>query len=114
MALNKDGKPFGFHKKKEKAEKIVKQNYRGKEHLVSCAIIRDGETYSFGERSHGAIRLRLGDEDAYENYRRPNDIDGFMTSTGRFLNRQDAREIAEAAGQWYPTSREMLSSDINW
>jgi hypothetical protein len=45
-------------------------------------------------------------------------VDGFLTSTGRFVNRFEAKDIAIQAKQihdrWRETKRELLSSDINW
>jgi hypothetical protein len=83
------------------------------ERLASCAIIRDGVIHN-GQRSHAQIRAALGDTDAYEQKYRPDDHEGFMTSTGRFVTRDEAKPIGEAAGQCQPTVRELLSSDIRW
>jgi hypothetical protein len=83
------------------------------ERLASCAIIRDGITHH-GRRSHAEIRRGLGDADAYDQKYRPNDTEGFMTSIGRFVTRQEAKIVGEAAGQCRPTVRELLSSDITW
>jgi hypothetical protein len=49
---------------------------------------------------------------------RRGDIDGFMTSTGRFVDRDEAKEVAIASGQvherWKGVSRDLLSSDVDW
>jgi hypothetical protein len=44
-----------------------------------------------------------------------NDIEGFLTSTGRFVTRDEAQSIALAAGQIRQLQRRpLLSSDIDW
>lgn len=132
---NKDGKSFGYHNKKSyrtaadmnrsrkvnshiaqdnAAHESFENELSQPERLVACAIIRNGEHHSYGYKSHGQIRSRLGDVDAYENRYRIDDTEGFMTSHGRFVNRRQAMEIAEEAGQYQSMQRELLSSDINW
>lgn len=82
------------------------------ERLVSAAIVRDGQTHA-GAKSHYEIRSRLGDE--FPNTRNLDDEEGFMTSAGRFVDREEAKIVAEEAGQIRPgMQRELLSSDINW
>lgn len=81
------------------------------ERLVSCALIRDGETHSLGFKEHWRIRAALGDKDPTE--KRPTDYLGFLTTTGRFVGRHEARRIGAAAGQCSPSSRELLSSDVD-
>lgn len=81
------------------------------ERLIACAIIRDGVTHSSG-RAHWEVRAALKDEDPYKGP--PSDISGFMTSEGRFVTRDEAKPIAEVAGQCRPQGRELLSSDIDW
>lgn len=87
------------------------KNPKGAERLVFAAIRRDGVVHT-GERSHSMIRDRLGDEDPY----RPTcgDEDGFHTSGGRFVSREEAKIVGEASGQTRPQRRELLSSDIIW
>jgi hypothetical protein len=82
------------------------------ERLVSVAIRRVGETYGYGFTSHYALRLALsGDGDD----RHPGDIEGFMTSTGRFVERREAADVALQAGQIHSAmQRELLSSDVHW
>lgn len=129
---NKDGKPFGYHKKKyvlgkgklyfaNPVKNHVVQDKNAEldqlarpEELVACAIIRGGEHHSYGFRSHAEIRSRIGDTDAYDQKQRPADTEGFMTSHGRFVTRQEAKVIAEEAGQCQSMRRELLSSDILW
>lgn len=84
------------------------------EMLTACAIIRGGETFSFAFKSHAQIRDRLGDPEPYETRPRPHDTEGFITSAGRFVDRQQAKIVGEMAGQVQPMTRELLSSDVNW
>lgn len=129
--MNKDGKPFGYHNGKTRrlpkpGNNRVSKNavVQGKaaelaqvsmpEQLSACAIVRDGNIHSYGFRSHAQIRSWLGDTDAYEQKHRPNDIEGFMTSKDRFVNRREGQLIAEESGQCQPMRRELLSSDILW
>lgn len=115
--MNKNGKPFGYHKPKvtpPSPPKVKDPVDRNQEHLVACSIYRGCEYHSFGFRSHAQIRSRLGDKDAYDQKHRPDDIEGFETSEGRFVNRREAKLIAEECGQCQPMRRELLSSDITW
>lgn len=87
------------------------------ERLVSCAIMRDGEIWSFGpSRSHAEIRRKLADADPYTSM--PGDREGFITSEDRFVGRTEAKIVALGSGQispdWEGVRRELLSSDINW
>ena len=81
------------------------------ERLTACALIRDGETHSRGFKEHWKIRAALGDADPHT--KRPTDEMGFLTSTGRFVNRHQARAIGAAAGQCSASQRELLSSDVD-
>lgn len=81
------------------------------EHLVSCALIRDGEMHSRGFKEHWRIRAALGDENPSD--KNPADTLGFLTNTGRFVDRQEARAIAAEAGQCQFSTRELLSSDVD-
>ena len=80
------------------------------EHLVSCGIIRDGVTHSYGFKSHGDIRRKLGDEDWSKSV--PGDEEGFITSEGRFVSRDEANCIGAVAGQCVRMERKFLSSDV--
>jgi len=86
------------------------------EKLVAAALVRDGVTESRGFRSHWEIRAALGDDDPTKS--RPGDDEGFLTDTGRFVTRSEARDIGIASGQlaagWRQVRRDLLSSDINW
>ncbi len=86
------------------------------ERLAAAAIIRNGETHSGGFKEHWRIRALLGDENPTTS--NLYDTEGFMTSAGRFVTRDEAREVALECGQidrqWRDASRKLLSSDINW
>jgi hypothetical protein len=83
------------------------------ERLISCALIRDGVTHDRGFKEHWKLRAALGDADPSQ--KQPDDIYGFITSTGRFVTRREAMPIALAAGQISrPQQRELLSSDLDW
>ena len=80
--------------------------------LVSAAIRRDGLTYA-GHRTHADIRHALGNTPSYEHV--PGDIEGFLTSENRFVDRNEAVRIGQQAGQVPPNfGRELLSSDVKW
>lgn len=87
-----------------------------KERLTAAAIQRNGEVLERGFKSHYQLRAALGDTDPV--CRQSGDVEGFMTSTGRFVNRFEAKDIAIQAGQisdgWRDATRQLLSSDINW
>ncbi len=83
------------------------------ERLVAVAIERDGETHSRGFKSHADLRAALGDADPYT--RKRTDLEGFMTSKGRFVTRREAKDIALSSGQIAgEMRRDLLSSDIDW
>lgn len=86
------------------------------ERLTAAAIKRGGEVLERGLKSHFQLRAALGDADPAR--RMIDDEEGFMTDTGRFVNRYEAKDIAIAAGQinkrWREAQRPLLSSDINW
>lgn len=107
-------KPMKIQARFRHKETFKRVSYTG-ERLASCAIIRDG-TIHHGQRSHAQIRGALGDQQPYAEFEpcRMNDQEGFMTSHGRFVTRQEAKSIGEAAGQCTPSVRELLSSDIRW
>lgn len=81
------------------------------ERLVACAIIRNGETHSYGVKSHADIRRELKDENPYIST--VGDEEGFMTSTDRFVGRYEANVIGAKAGQCVRMDRKFLSSDID-
>jgi hypothetical protein len=80
--------------------------------LKCVAIVRDGVVHD-GLRSHYELRAALGDSSPQtSNF---TDIEGFMTSAGRFVTREEAQDIALAAGQIRSAQRRpLLSSDIDW
>lgn len=84
------------------------------EKLHAVALIRDGELHRQPYRgSHWQIRAALGDPDPTKHVN--GDVEGFVTTSGRFVDRAEAQEIAIAAGQIRSLmGREMLSSDITW
>jgi hypothetical protein len=83
------------------------------ERLAAAAIIRDGSIESRGFKSHWQIRAALGDENPQQ--RKRGDEEGFVTSTGRFVDRDEAQDVAVASGQ-IPSrqGRTLLSADIDW
>lgn len=95
---------------KRRKTKMPKQRFSG-EYLVSCAIKR-GDTVNKGFKAHWELRASLGDEAPEKPL--AGDINGFFTSEGRFVDRDEAKLIADVAGQANVSMRELLSSDINW
>lgn len=94
---------------------VNKQKVTGLERITACAIIRDNKIHSGGHLSHGAIRYHMfGDAEPYAHRPRPTDTEGFLTSTGRFVDRREAVQIANASGQCRGRVGELLSSDIDW
>lgn len=86
------------------------------EYLTAAALVRNGSVESYGFRAHWEIRAELGDENPSEkNY---DDDEGFLTNTGRFVDRHEAIPVAVGAGQinamWLRATRTLLSSDIDW
>jgi len=108
--LRSSSNPKGY-KKSPFESKQSNPTSKNVERLVACAIIRDGVTHSYGFRSHAEIRRRLGDSDPYKSQR--SDREGFITSTDRFVSRQEAKMIGVESGQCSDMSRELLSSDVN-
>lgn len=88
------------------------------EKLVAAVIKRNGEVLERGFKSHYQLRMAIDPNDPDPRHGQPGDIDGFMTSDGRFVDRADAKRVAIAAGQigasWKGATRQLLSSDINW
>lgn len=88
------------------------------ERLKAVAILRDGEILERGFKSHYQLRQAI-DADALDHRTsNPGDTDGFITTEGRFVDRDEAKDVAIAAGQihpsWKTAQRKLLSSDINW
>jgi hypothetical protein len=89
-----------------------------KEKLVSVAITRDDVVLDRGIRSHAQLRQAIDPSISNPSAGLHGDIDGFMTSTGRFVDRDEAKQVAIASGQvherWKTVSRDLLSSDVDW
>jgi hypothetical protein len=82
------------------------------ERLKCAAIMRDGKVHD-GLRSHYELRRALGDPSPQTS--NLNDIEGFLTTTGRFVSRNEAQDVALLAGQIRShQGRPLLSSDIDW
>lgn len=82
------------------------------EKLVACAIMHADGTINKGFKSHWELRSSLDYEDASRFNR--GDIPGFWTSKDRFVERNEAMNIAFHAGQIrQPQEREFLSSDVD-
>jgi hypothetical protein len=85
------------------------------ERLTHTAIHRAGKI-EWGFQSHYQLRQSLGDSDPHSH--QMGDVEGFMTSNGRFVTRFEAKDIAIESKQisdgWRTAKRELLSSDINW
>lgn len=88
------------------------------ERLVAAAILRDGKVMERGAKSHWELRMYLNPENYDHSTAIPGDLEGFVTSTGRFVDRSEAKLVAVASGQvnprWKFAERDLLSSDINW
>lgn len=91
---------------------LNKTHAMNKERLKAVAIKRYGVVHERGFRSHYQLRQALGDTNPQA--RNLGDEEGFVTSTGRFVDRDEAMTIGAAAGQCNITTRELLSSDIDW
>lgn len=83
-----------------------------KERIVSVAIKRNGKVCDVdaSRHSHRELRQSLGDVDP--DFSKWDDVDGFLTNTGRFLNRREAVDVALASGQIRRPKAHLLSSDI--
>lgn len=86
------------------------------ERLQSAAILRNDVLYEPPAlRSHYAVRQFINPDDASPHIGERGDIEGFITSTGRFVGRDEAQDVALAAGQIRSKQgRPLLSSDIEW
>lgn len=94
------------------SEKIVN------ERLISVAILRNGQVLDRGLKSHSKLRMAL-DPDIWDASSTVlGDVDGFLTNTGRFVDREDAKAVAAASGQipesWKDLDRPLLSTDLGW
>jgi hypothetical protein len=86
------------------------------EMIIRAAIRHDGTAYSLPApaRHHNVIALMIGDGLPSESCRLQNQ--GFVTSTGRFVDRYEGFRVARAAGQLWrsPTPPDMLTSEDVW
>lgn len=89
-----------------------------KKEYILCAAIHfdDGKYYTHHER-RGTGVVACGHRHHEIFVFRPKDFNGketqgFLTSTGRFVDRKEAREIAEAAGQLIPDQSGMTFSNL--
>jgi hypothetical protein len=89
---------------------VIEEMTTQREYLTAVAIKRHGEVH-VGDKRYGHKFLR----DSLDPYYDPQDVEGFVTSAGRFVDRREAKSIAVVAGQIRSgMSRELLSSDVNW
>lgn len=88
------------------------------ERLVSVAIARGDDVIAKGFRSHYELRASIDPPGVDHSKHVEGDVDGFLTSTGRFVERPEAKVVAIRSGQidpsWAQTRRDLLSSDVNW
>ena len=82
------------------------------ERLVAAAIQRNGVVESRDFREHWRIRAALGDQEPSQ--KREGDIEGFLTSDGRFVGRYEASDIGYRSGQVDHAGIQLLSSMVNW
>lgn len=86
------------------------------EMIVRAAIQYNGTIYSLPApaRHHNVMTLMLNDNMPSEAMALQNQ--GFVTSTGRFVDRYEGCRIARAAGQLWrrPTPDDMLTSEDVW
>ena len=87
----------------------------GVERLRAVAILRDGKILERGFKSHWQLRAVLNPERHDHTKTIPGDVDGFVTTTDRFVDRTEAQKVAFSAGQISSLMRRaLLSSDITW
>lgn len=79
--------------------------------LTSCAIIKDGTIHS-GCKTHYDLRSKLNYEDPYKSD--PDDIEGFMTSNGSFVDRTEAARIAYISDQTHGYLNKLQSDQVLW
>lgn len=88
------------------------------ERLVSVAIKRGDDILAKGFLSHYALRESIGPAGVDHSKHVEGDVDGFLTSEARFVERPEAKMVAIRSGQipesWKQTRRDLLSSDVNW
>lgn len=88
------------------------------ERLVSVAIKRGEDILAKGFKSHYDLRASIGPPGVDHSKHVEGDVDGFLTSEARFVERPEAKMVAIRSGQipesWKQARRELLSSDVNW
>jgi hypothetical protein len=85
------------------------------ERLRAVAILRDGVMLERGFKSHWQLRAALNPELPDHTKTIPGDVDGFVTTKDRFVDRWEGQDVAVAAGQLGTMmGRPMLSSDLDW
>jgi hypothetical protein len=78
---------------KKHSEKLSDQQ----EYIVDCAVSFKGHIYRAKNHALAMVALENSDPQWDESDEYP--IDGFITTAGRFVDRQEAGKIADAAGQ---------------
>lgn len=82
------------------------------ERIVAAAMIYNGVVCSLPQPArHGDIIATIG-KSVGEAYWPINGEDGFVTSEGRFVGRNEGMEIARAAGQTNSTMDTLFSEDL--
>jgi hypothetical protein len=88
------------------------------ERLAGVAIQRGAQVFSQSPMLGGHKSLRDVVRRSGKEWLTILDVEGFVTSTGRFVDRYEARSVGVASGQlhqrWSKAQRELLSSDVNW
>lgn len=85
--------------------------------IIICAAIRMSDGYLVrGHRHHNCIRT-ASEIPKYEGEKWHGDDQGFITSTGRYVDRKEAFEIASKANQLKydlsrATTKELYSEDL--
>ncbi len=89
------------------------------ERIVSSAIryrdIREPDWKIVTGRRHADCVAEFAEMGLRKAHRDPGEIQGFMTDTGRFVDRKEAMVIARAAGQLLaPVEKDYLLSEDVW
>jgi hypothetical protein len=77
--------------------------------IVIRAAVRYKDAVHTGSRHHPSIRFEL--RHSIAGYSPAMCVDGFMTSTGRFVNRREAAQVAMKAGQTFGKHIDFLYSE---
>lgn len=91
------------------------------ERIAAAAILVKGEVWTLPPPARHHVLIHAWSSAHFKNGARPSIPDdheqGFVTSTGRFVDRYEARKIAEATGQLLPHAirgRPQLFSEDVW